>query len=147
LQHDVLTAPYVLEYAYKRSVGPIIGRFLGALRDGRLEGIRTRAGKVLFPPAESDPDTGETLGDFVELPPTGTVVSWAWVSRPLSGQPLDVPFAWALIRLDGADSAFLHAVDAGSETRIRSGARVKVRFREARKGEIRDIACFDLVQP
>ena len=39
---------------YTRSVGPVIGRFLTELRDGRLVGVRTPAGRVLFPPAEYD---------------------------------------------------------------------------------------------
>ena len=36
---DVLEAPNILEYPYARSVGPIIGRFMAALRDRRFLGI------------------------------------------------------------------------------------------------------------
>ena len=36
--NDVLRAPHVLEYPYVRSVGPVIGAFLTALRDGRMLG-------------------------------------------------------------------------------------------------------------
>ena len=53
--------------------------------------------------------------------PEGTVVSWSWMPEPLAGQPLAEPFAWALIRLDGADTAMLHAVDAGSAAAMRTG--------------------------
>ena len=53
--------------------------------------------------------------------PEGTVVSWSWMPDPLEGQPLTEPFAWALIRLDGADTAMLHAVDAGSAAAMRTG--------------------------
>ena len=49
-----LTAPYVLEYSYKRSVGPVIGRFLAGLREGKIFGVRTRSGRVLVPPVEYD---------------------------------------------------------------------------------------------
>ncbi len=54
---------HVLEFpgGYTRSVGPVIGRFLSDLRDGRLVGVRTRSGQVLFPPAEYDPATGESV--------------------------------------------------------------------------------------
>ena len=41
---DVLEAPYRLAYTYQRSTGPVIGRFLGGLRDQRLEGVRSTAG-------------------------------------------------------------------------------------------------------
>ena len=37
----VLTAPHVLEYPYRRSVGPVLGRFFTALRDGKLVGVAT----------------------------------------------------------------------------------------------------------
>ncbi len=138
-----LSAGYVLEYTYRRSVGPVLGRFFAALRDGRIEGVRTAAGKVLVPPAEYDPDTGEATGDFVPVASTGVVASWSWVERPRAGAPLAKPFAWALVRLDGADTALLHAVDVAEESAMRTGMRVKVRWRAERSGGVRDIECFE----
>jgi uncharacterized OB-fold protein len=141
---DILSAHHVLEYPYTRSVGPVIGRFLGGLRDGRIEGVRTKAGKVLVPPIEYDPATADAVtDDFVEVGPAGTVTTWCWVARPRTKQPLDRPFAWALIRLDGADSAMLHAVDGGSPEAMSTGMRVKPRWREQRTGMITDIECFE----
>jgi uncharacterized OB-fold protein len=63
--------------------------------------------------------------------------------EPLAGQPLAHPFAWALIRLDGADTAMLHAVDAGSEANMKTGMRVRARWRAERDGRIQDIECFE----
>lgn len=142
-----LTAPHVLEYAYTRSVGPVIGRFLGGLRDRKLLGVRTATGRVLVPPQEYDPDTGDAVGDFVEVGQSGTVTTWAWVAAPRPKHPLQRPFAWALVRLDGADTAMLHAVDAGQESRMRTGMRVRVRWRDETLGEITDIACFEPEAP
>ena len=136
------TAPHVLEYPYSRSVGPVVGKFLGGLKAGVLLGVRSPSGKVLCPPLEYDPDTGESVEDFVEVGPSGIVTTWTWTS-PRQGQPLDRPFAWALIKLDGADTALLHAVDAGEESRMATGMRVQVRFRAERKGHITDIECFE----
>ncbi|MCA9678485.1 MAG: OB-fold domain-containing protein [Myxococcales bacterium] len=144
---DVLSAPYVLEYTYQRSTGPVIGRFLTALRDGRLEGVRTATGRVLMPPLEYDPATGEATGEPVPLPPDGVVTTWAWVATPRPGHPLDRPFAWALIRIDGADTAMLHAVDAGAADAMRTGMRVTARWRAERTGSILDLACFVPVAP
>jgi hypothetical protein len=139
-----LSAPYVLEYTYRRSVGPVIGRFLTSLRDGRIEGVRTASGKVLVPPAEYDPESGEAVGDFVEVGPAGVVTSWAWVAEPRANQPLKQPFAWALVKLDGADTSMLHAVAAPNEGAMKTGMRVKARWRAERVGEILDIECFDV---
>ena len=70
------------------------------------------------PPAEYDPVTYEPLAEMVPVSGVGTVVSWTWQPEPLAGQPLDRPFAWALIKLDGADTPLLHAVDAGEPEAI-----------------------------
>ena len=132
---------------YRRSLGPVLGRFFNDLRDQKLVGIRTREGRVLVPPQEYDPDTGEATGDFVEVGPGGEIVSWAWVTKPRTKQPLKKPFAYALIRLDGADTSLLHAVDAGDESKLAVGVRVKPRFAAEPTGGIRDIECFELEDP
>jgi uncharacterized OB-fold protein len=143
-QEAPLTAKHHLEYAYRRSVGPVLGRFFAELRERRLVGIRTQAGRVLVPPSEYDPATGESIsGEFVPVGPGGVVTSWTWVTAPRPKQPLQHPFAFALIRLDGADTPMLHAVDAGSESRMRTGLRVKPRWRGEPKGELLDLACFE----
>jgi uncharacterized OB-fold protein len=141
----MLEAPNVLEFPYTRSTGPVIGRFMTELRDGpRLLGSRRADGRVVMPPTEYDPETGAALdaSEMVEVGPGGTVTTWAWVARPRPEHPLDRPFAWALIRLDGADTALLHAVDAGDEATMRTGMRVQARFADERVGGIRDLACF-----
>ncbi|MGH0032480.1 MAG: Zn-ribbon domain-containing OB-fold protein [Myxococcota bacterium] len=141
---EVLRGPHVLEYPYRRSLGPVLGRFFNDLRDGKLTGIRTKSCGVLVPPQEYDPMTGETLDEFVEVGPGGEVVSWSWVAEPRKKQPLQHPFAFALIKLDGADAPLLHAVDAGEESKLAKGTRVVARFAAEPAGGIRDIECFDL---
>jgi uncharacterized OB-fold protein len=143
---ELLTASHVLEFPYRRSVGPVIGRFFAGLKERRIEGIRTVEGRVLVPPVEYDPVTGESLAEFVEVGPAGVVTTWAWVVTPRAKHPLDRPFAWALVRPDGADTALLHAVDAGDPARMRTGMRVTPRWRDERVGEIQDIVCFEPVR-
>lgn len=137
------SAPHVIEYAYRRSVGPVLGRFFGELRERRIVGIRRLDGAVLVPPTEADPESGETLRDFAPVGPSGVVTTWAWVYEPSAKHPLDRPFAWALIRPDGADSALLHAVDAGRESAMSTGMRVRPRWRPETEGSILDIECFE----
>jgi uncharacterized OB-fold protein len=139
---EVLSAPLVIEYPFKRTTGPVIGAFLTGLRERVLLGIRGSDGRVIVPPAESDPVTGEDLGELVEVGPGGVVTTWAWVHHPHPQHPLDRPFAWALVRLDGADTAMLHVVDAGSVDAMHSGMRVTPRWRHDREGAIGDLACF-----
>ncbi len=137
-------ATWTLEFPYRRSLGPVVGPFLAGLRDRKMLATKTRDGRVLCPPLEYDPETGESVQDgFVEVATEGTVEHAAWVAEPLRKHPLQTPFAWALVKLDGADTAFLHALDAKQDQAV-TGARVKVRWREERKGHITDIECFEL---
>jgi uncharacterized protein len=137
-----LQAPVTVAFDYTRSTGPVLGRFFTGLRDGVVVGGRTSSGQVLVPPPEYDPDTHEQVIDFVELSPTGTVTSWVWCPEPVAGQPLDRPFAWVQVKLDGADGTLLHALDVDSPDDVETGARVQVRWAEERVGAITDIACF-----
>lgn len=141
---EALRAEHVLEYPYERSTGPVIGRFLAGLRDRRILGIQAADGRVLVPPQEYDPVTSEELdpGTMTAVGPGGVVTTWSWQPRPRDGQPLDEPFAWALIRLDGADTPMLHAVDVGRPGGIRTGMRVTPRWAEETQGHIHDIVCF-----
>jgi uncharacterized OB-fold protein len=138
-----LRAPLDIEFDYTRSLGPVLSQFMAGLAGRRILGARGADGRVHAPPFEYDPVTAEPPGELVPVGPEGTVLSWSWMPDPLADQPLAVPFAWALIRLDGADTALLHAVDAGSATAMRTGLRVRPRWSAARTGSIRDIACFE----
>jgi uncharacterized OB-fold protein len=139
-----LSAPLKLSFDYTRSVGPLLSQFFTALRERRILGVRGSDGRVLVPPAEYDPVNYAQLTEVVPVASVGTILSWTWQSHPLEGQPLDKPFAWALIKLDGADTALLHAVDAGSSDAISTGARVHVHWADEPVGAITDIAYFAL---
>lgn len=140
---EVLSAPLVLEYPFVRTTGPVIGVFLTGLRERLLFGIRGSQGQVIIPPAEYDPHTGEELSELVEVGPGGVVDTWAWVRHPMPKHPLDHPFAWALVRPDGADVGFLQAVDAGRPDVMATGMRVRPRWAAEREGTIHDLECWE----
>lgn len=140
---DVLSAPLVVEFPFTRSLGPVQSAFLTGLRERVVLGVKTAAGGVLVPPVEYDPVTAEELRELVEVAPTGTVTTWAWNPSPRRDQPLPTPFAWVLVRLDGAATALLHALDAPGPEAVRTGLRVRIRWAAERTGAITDIACFE----
>ncbi|MEU2453032.1 MULTISPECIES: Zn-ribbon domain-containing OB-fold protein [unclassified Streptomyces] len=140
---EVLRAPLVVEFPFTRSLGPVQSAFLTGLREGVVLGVKTSDGKVMVPPVEYDPVTAEEIRELVEVGATGTVTTWAWNDRPRPQQPLDTPFAWVLVKLDGADTALLHALDAPGPDAVRTGMRVRVRWAAEPTGAITDIACFE----
>jgi uncharacterized OB-fold protein len=136
-----------LEFPYTRTLGPVMGAFFAGLREGRLQGIRAADGRVVTPPVEYDPETGESLGtELVPVGTEGTVRAWTWVDRPSAKHPLDRPFAFALVQPDGSDTAMVSAVDAGDMSAMSSGMRVRARFRSEPKGLITDLEAWEPVR-
>jgi uncharacterized OB-fold protein len=134
-----LSAPLDIGFDYTRSLGPTLSRFVTGLARRRVLGARGTDGRVHVPPPEYDPVTSAPLTELVEVGQTGTVTSWCWQPEPLDGQPLQRPFAWAFVLLDGADTPMLHAVDASD---VHTGMRVRVRWAAETGNGIRDIQCF-----
>lgn len=139
------TAPLRMFYPYERTVGPTYSRFLAGVAAGRFEGTRAPDGTVYLPPAEFDPRSGVALTDWVEVGDEGEVVGWSWQAEPAPHHPLDRPFAWALVRPDGADTAMLVAVDAGEPGAMSTGMRVRARLADGAEPAmgIRALACFE----
>lgn len=135
--------PFEFDHDYIHHDGPVIGRFLTALRSKHLIGVKSSNDAVIIPPMEFDPNTGEALSKFVDVSDHGTVITWCWVRHPREKHPIRQAFAWALILLDGADTPFVHCVAAKNESEMESGMRVKVRWADKTNGNISDIVCFD----
>lgn len=139
----VLSAPMKVEFDYTRSLGPVLSQFMSALTQQQVLGGRLADGRVVVPPPEYDPATHDPITDLVPVSAAGVVQSWTWVPEPVKDQPLERPFAFAHVLLDGADAPILHAVDVASPADISTGMRVQVRWAEEPSGTIRDIACFE----
>ncbi len=120
--------------------------FFTGLREGKLMGIKGADGRVLVPPVEYDPETGQSLGtELVAVGPNGTVEAWTWVGEPSPKHPLSHPFAFALIRPDGADTAMVSAVDSGDIGAMSTGMKVKPRFKTEPHGLVTDLEAWEPV--
>jgi uncharacterized OB-fold protein len=144
-QPEILNQAFELGYTYTRSTGPVIGRFLTELRNRKIVGIKASDSRVIVPPMEYDPDTAEELSEFVEVGEQGEIVSFAWVKEPREAHPMQVPFAWVMVKLDGADVPMIHCLAAAAESDIATGARVRAVWADETIGFITDIRCFELV--
>jgi uncharacterized OB-fold protein len=137
-----LHAPHQLAYTYRRSTGGATAVFLCGLAQAEIWGSVDHRGRVTVPPVDWDPESGAAAGGYVRVADTGTVTTWTWVPDPRPGDPLDKPYALALIRLEGADTALLHAVDVTAESAMRTGMTVSADWREDRSGSILDLRAF-----
>ena len=141
----MLSASLTPSFDYTRSTGPVLGAFFTGLRDRRIVGNRDSSGTVHVPPVEYDPHTREALTDLVDVHSgdavEGVVVTWTWVPSPTDVNPLATPFAWALVRFDGADTAMLLPLAAPHPDAVSTGMRVRVQWAPDRTGSVHDIAC------
>ena len=144
---DAIVEPWLMSFDYTRTVGPVVGRFLAGLSNRKIFGLRADDGHVVVPPTGYHPRTSEKMEEWIEVGQEGVVTSWTWVSCPLETHPVSEPFAWALIRLDGADTSLLHIVLAQKESEMRTDMRVRVLWSDERRGHIRDIAGFRPMTP
>jgi uncharacterized protein len=76
------------------------------------------------------------------------VTSWSWVPRPRPKHPLQTPFAWVLVKFDGADTSFLHVLSADDSGEVSTGMRVRPEFipPAERVGHVNDIHHFVAVE-
>ena len=144
-QPEILNQAFTLGFTYTRSTGPVVGRFLTGLRNRKIVGIKASDGRVIVPPMEYDPDTAAELSEFVDVGNEGELVSFAWVREPRAAHPLQEPFAWGMIKLDGADVPMVHCVAAKQESDLRTGMRVRAKWADEPVGFISDIRYFEPV--
>jgi uncharacterized OB-fold protein len=134
---DPMYARSTLEFPYKHTTGETVGRFLAGLKEqGAIWGRQAAGLGVVVPPYE-----------WVAVADTGTVTAYAVVPEPVPGlHPVDHPFAYVLVRLDGADTALAHVVTERPDD-VRVGTRVEAVWKPdgERTGSILDIAGFRLV--
>ena len=147
-QTQDLTLKGQIAVPYTWWVGETGSRFLLALRDERkILGNRCpECGRVFVPPRKNCGQCYVDMDDWVELADEGVVTAHTIVRFAYELQPAEPPFAYAVIKLDGADVGLVHLIKDGLEL-LKNGCRVKAVFREQRAGHILDIDSFRIIGP
>ncbi|MBI5367077.1 MAG: OB-fold domain-containing protein [Planctomycetes bacterium] len=127
---------------YRWPAGRTAGAFLARLRDeGRLYGLRCpRCKQVAVPPRPRCLACRVPSEDWVAVGPEGELLSWT-TAPAAPARPAEV---WALVRLDGADTALFHRLLDVPPDRLRVGLRVRadVASPTVRRGAITDLIGF-----
>lgn len=139
---------------YDYAAGQYATTFMTALRDeGKFFGTRDpQSGVVLVPPRPVNGMTGARLTEWVEVGPQGTVTGCTVVETPfvdpMTGEQRPIPYGFAFIRLDGADTNIYHFLEASRHADIWVGMRVEavLKPREERVGSMADIVHFKTVE-
>ena len=133
-----------IKVPYKWYVGEAGSRFLIALRDNKeLWGTKCpQCKKVYVPPVKNCGECFALTDEWVRVKDAGTLESFTVVRYAHDMHPLKAPFAYGLIRLDGADGALLHLIGDVDPDTLEVGMRVKAVFADQREGTIMDIKHF-----
>ena len=141
---EPLTYKSQINVPYSWWAGDTASRFLCALRDEQqILGTKcSKCSRVFIPPRKNCPTCFKANKDWIPLSGEGVVEAFTVARRQLTALSREVPVCFALIKLDGADTALLHYLGDVDPDAIRIGMRVKAQFAEERQGKITDIDYF-----
>lgn len=126
--------------------GKIGSLFFTTLRDERrILGIRCRqCKKVYWPPRAICGRCFSLLPetDMEEIGPNGTLETFTRVTYREPVHPMEAPFIYGIVTLDGADTGITHFIHEAPFEDLRVGMRLAPVFAKERKGDILDIAWF-----
>jgi hypothetical protein len=143
---EPLTLKGQIAVPYTWWVGDTGSRFLVSLRDDRkIIGSRCKAcGTVYVPARKNCGRCFVDMDEWVDVASEGFIEAYTIVHYDNPIQPVKPPFAYVLIKLDGADVGFLHLIKKDLD-KIKNGLRVKAIFKAERVGHILDIDAFELI--
>jgi uncharacterized OB-fold protein len=78
----------------------------------------------------------------VEVSLEGTLTAYTIVYQSEPPYPVKTPFAYGIIKLDGADTGMAHIIGEVTSKNLQIGMRVQAVFKDTRVGSILDIKYF-----
>jgi len=138
----------VIRVPYTWAAGEVVSRFYAGLREKKVLGLRCPACKVvLVPPKKVCHRCFSDLTDWVEVGDEGVLQTFTVVhySEP-DLHPVEAPFAYGIIKLDGADTGMTHLIGEADIKGLKAGMRLKAVFRHQPQGNYLDIAYFKPIE-
>jgi uncharacterized OB-fold protein len=134
---------------YKWCYGSSITKFFEKTKnEKKIYGARcTKCKKVLVPAViVCGRCFAPTEEKWVEVKDEGIIDSFTIVNLPYPGQPTTPPYCYGFVKLDGADTLFVHLISGIPFEKVKVGMRVKAVWNEERKGDLYDIKYFKPVE-
>ncbi len=134
-----------LALPYQYFAGRLGSKFLISLRDDKkILGVKCKKCDVVFVPprAACEHCRSDLSKAWEEVKNTGTVTGFTIVRYEEPHQPIKPPFIQALIKLDGADTPFVHVVKGVQLSKMEIGVRVEAVFAKKDTSTILNIDHF-----
>jgi uncharacterized OB-fold protein len=149
---ELLSIKRVVEAPYNYNAGYYVSRYLNELKENRrIVGVRCpNCKRVYAPPRVVCSKCFEKTEEFCPLSDKGTIMAFTITTvpytNPNTGEPKELPFTAAYIRIDGTDSCILHCLEEKDQSKIKTGMRVQAVFSEERSGDhFTDIRHFRII--
>jgi uncharacterized protein len=150
---DYLTVTFDYPMPYEWSMGKHGSLFFHEIRENKsFVGMRCpHCKKVYVPPRRLCGPCFMELDEVVKLPNSGTIMGFTIVNYPFLGPEKGIqrpiPYSYAYIKIDGADTIFSHYLLETDPEKIKIGMKVRAVFREKDRmqGNIEDIKHFEIV--
>ena len=144
VSEDPLVVQSRIFLPYRYYVGPIATKFFTELRDNKkLLGIRCPQCNITYlPPRATCGRCYNKLEEWTDVEPKGTLSSYTVTYYPLKVHPIKEPVIYGIIKLNGADTGFVHMVGETEPSKVHIGMQLEAVFKEERNGDILDIRYF-----
>jgi len=142
---EILVMEGRIKVPYVWSAGEVGTSYLEALRDEKkFLGTRCPECDIVYHvPRMHCPDCFTECERYVELGSSGELVTFTVARRHHPRlAPLQTPFGYGVIKLDGADTGFVHLLSEFEDGGLAVGARVEAVFADEREGGITDVRYF-----
>ena len=138
----------VIRVPYTWAAGAVASRFYAGLRDKKIHGVRCpRCQLVLVPPKKTCHRCFGDLDEWVEVNNEGSLLTFTVVHyHEPELHPLKSPFAYGIVKLDGADTGMTHLIGEADLKGLKEGMRMKAVFKEEPEGNYLDIKYFKPVK-
>ena len=133
-----------IKVPYKHTAGAYVEKFLTEIgQNQKIMGVRCpKCKKVFVPPKMVCFECFEKMEEWVEVGNQGTLKGFTVVNHNTDVMPLKSPFAYGIIRLDGADTDFVHVIKESDPKKLKEGMRVEASFYAKPRKRILDIEYF-----
>ncbi|MFW9949467.1 MAG: Zn-ribbon domain-containing OB-fold protein [Candidatus Thorarchaeota archaeon] len=136
-----------IKVPYKHTAGAYVERFITEIgKNNKIYGVKCKkCNKIYVPPKMICFKCFEKMEEWVEIGSEGTVKGFTVVTHSTPVMPLEPPFAYAIINLDGADTDFVHIIKESDPEKLKIGMRVRAVFKEKPRKRILDIEYFEAI--
>ena len=156
-EQELLVLKRTISVKQRFATGPVMGKFLNALKQKKLIGNKCPScGRIQLPPREVCAVCRVSADEWVEVGPKGQVRYMEYVyyasPDPLTGETRETPYGMVNILLDGCggNDTFAHLIRRDQMDLIKNGSnevagtRVRPVWNDKRVGSVFDIKHFEI---